>query len=167
MIFIGMGGNLPSAAGTPEETLRAAMARFPEYGLKLLRMSPLYRSAPIPESSQPWFMNMVVEIATVQKPRELLETLGKIETRFGRIRGGAHARNEPRTLDLDLIDYHGQVMETPELTLPHPRMHDRAFVLYPLCDLEPNWSHPVSRESITNFIMDMPSQRIEKLKKLI
>ena len=83
-----------------------------------------------------------------------LAALHRIEARFGRARG---IRNEARVLDLDLLDFDGQSNQNPSLMLPHPRMHQRAFVLFPLRELCPNWCHPVSGNSIDNLIAQLPS----------
>src|SRR5215469_4201826 len=140
MILIGMGGNLHSPVfGPPRETLTAALAAVEHEGISILNRSILYRSEPLPRASHPWFVNAVVSVATELGPRELLAVLQAIETRFGRIRA---ERNAARILDLDLLAYHGVVMQTPTLILPHSRLHERRFVLVPLVEIAPDWRHP-------------------------
>ena len=89
--------------------------------------------------SQPWFVNAVASLATDVGASELLAVLQRIETQFGRVRSERYAA---RTLDLDLLDHHCQVIETSSLVLPHPRLHERRFVLVPLAEIAPNWRHP-------------------------
>jgi 2-amino-4-hydroxy-6-hydroxymethyldihydropteridine diphosphokinase len=152
MILIAMGANLPSVAGPPQQTLHAALAALAEAGIALERRSPWYRSAPLPAGDQPWYVNGVISVATRLPPVELLDLLHRVEARFGRVR---RQRNEPRVLDLDLIDYNGELrQETP--VLPHPRLHERAFVLLPLADIAPDWRHPASGTSLAALIAALP-----------
>ena len=141
MILIGTGGNLDSPTfGPPRATLTAALAALEREGVSILERSSWYRSEPVPRSSQPWFVNAVVSAATGLGARELLAMLQEIETRFGRVRG---KRNAARILDLDLLAYHDLIMQTPTLILPHPRLHERRFVLVPLAEIAADWRHPV------------------------
>ena len=129
--YIGLGGNL----GQPLHTLREAIAALDAIaGTHLLRASSLWRTAPLGHSQQPDFINAVAELDSTLAPRALLEALHALEQRFGRERSFANA---PRTLDLDLLLYADDVVDKPGLTLPHPRMHERAFVLAPLVELAP------------------------------
>jgi 2-amino-4-hydroxy-6-hydroxymethyldihydropteridine diphosphokinase len=155
-ILIGLGGNLPSAAGAPAATLEAAVARLAWAGIVTLRRSRWFVSAPVPPSDQPWFVNGVVAVATALEPGALLAALHGIEALFGRIRG---APNAARTLDLDLLAYGDLVMPPAGSTaaaggptLPHPRLAERAFVLLPLADVAPSWHHPVSGRSLAALI---------------
>jgi 2-amino-4-hydroxy-6-hydroxymethyldihydropteridine diphosphokinase len=159
MILIGLGANMPSRAGEPAATLHAALAKLPELGISVTRVSSFYRSAPVPESSQPWFVNAVAEVKTALKPGELMQALLKVEKDFGRERG---VKNAPRLLDLDLLDYDGQVARDAELELPHPRLHERAFVLYPLRDLAPEWKHPDGKK-IAALVNELGAQKLEKI----
>lgn len=117
----------------------AAVARLPAIGAAIVARSPWYRSEPVPASDQPWFVNGVAEVATEMPPEELLARLLALEAQFGRERG---TRDAARTLDLDLLDYDARKCSTPDLVLPHPRLHERRFVLAPLCDIVPDWRHP-------------------------
>lgn len=144
MILVALGSNLPGPAGDPRQTLEAALAAMPSRGLRVVAVSPWYRSAPVPPSGQPWFVNGVAQVVSDDPtPARILARLHAIEAAFGRTRSGT--RNEARPLDLDLLDVHGIVRRPPEPPpeLPHPRMSERAFVLQPLCDLVPDWRHPV------------------------
>jgi 2-amino-4-hydroxy-6-hydroxymethyldihydropteridine diphosphokinase len=140
VILVGIGSNL-AARGyrSPQDTAMAAVAQLPAIGVAIVARSPWYLSEPVPASDQPWFVNGVVEVATELPPTELLARLLALETQFGRER---RTRDAARTLDLDLLDYDGRECATPNLILPHPRLHERRFVLAPLCDIVPDWRHP-------------------------
>ena len=140
MILVGIGSNL-AAPGyqSPQDTARAAVAALPTIGVAVVARSPWYLSEPVPASDQPWFANGVVVVTTELPPPVLLARLLALEARFGRERG---ARDAARTLDLDLLDYDGRLYATATLDLPHPRLHERRFVLAPLCDIAPEWRHP-------------------------
>ena len=153
MILIALGANLPSTAGGPQQTLEAALTRLEENGVHVAARSPWYRTAPVPVSDQPWFVNGVVRVETALDPADLLALLRRIEQEFGRRRS---VRNAARTLDLDIIDYDGRVENTPDLTLPHPRMQDRAFVLLPLADIAPQWRHPTLGKTVESLISSLP-----------
>ncbi len=142
MILIGVGANLPAKGyRTPLETCSAALARIAGE-CRLRRASSWYESAPVPVSRQPNYVNAVIEIETHVAPPALLGMLHGWEAEFGRVR---RRRNAARTLDLDLLDYHGLVQEPAAgPILPHPRMHDRAFVIVPLAEIHPDWRHPVT-----------------------
>src|SRR5579862_334808 len=134
MILIGLGANLPSTVGPPRATLEAALAALEKAGVKIVARSRWYKTAPVPVSDQPFFVNGVIAVETTLAPAELLALLQKIEAQFGRQRG---VRDAARTLDIDILDYDGRIEDGPGLTLPHPRMESRAFVLKPLAEIAP------------------------------
>jgi len=138
VILIGLGANLPSRFGTAAATLTAALEALGGEGIRVAACSPWYESAPVPASDQPWFVNGVAALATALPPADLLRKLHAIEQDFERVRS---VPNAARTIDLDLLDYEGQVSEGWPV-LPHPRLHERAFVLRPLLDIAPGWRHP-------------------------
>jgi len=143
LILIALGANLATERyGPPEKGLDAALRALKGKGIRVVRCSRWYCSAPVPPSDQPWYVNGVAVIETDQTPAELLACLLEVERSFGRRRAG---RNEARVLDLDLLAYGERVDDdvAEGLTLPHPRMHERAFVLRPLSEIAPDWSHPV------------------------
>ncbi len=129
--FIALGANLGDPVGQILQALEE-LARLPD--TRLLARSSLYRSRPVGEPDQPDYVNAVARLGTRLAPRELLAHCLAIEARHGRRRT---RRNAPRTLDLDLLLYDGLIMHEPGLTLPHPRMHERAFVLKPLAEIAP------------------------------
>ena len=154
MILIGIGSNLAAPpATTPLDTAQAALQALAAPHLQPIACSSWYESAPVPASDQPWFVNAVVMLAGELEPAVVLERLLAIEARFGRERG---ARNAARTLDLDLLDYDGLVMTTPSLSLPHPRLHERRFVLAPLCEIAPGWRHPQLNATAAELLARLP-----------
>jgi 2-amino-4-hydroxy-6-hydroxymethyldihydropteridine diphosphokinase len=132
---IAMGANLASRAGSPEATLVAAALRLESLG-RVMRRSSLYSTAPEGFHAQPRFVNAVVELETELAPCALLENLLAIEREFGRDRAASFA-NGPRSLDLDILLYGDLQISEPELTIPHPRLAERAFVLVPLNEIAP------------------------------
>jgi 2-amino-4-hydroxy-6-hydroxymethyldihydropteridine diphosphokinase len=163
MILIGLGANLPSAAGGPLDTCLAALERLSGHGVAIQAIAPWYESAPIPLSDQPWFLNGVARITTTLGPDELLEVLQDIEAAYGRLRTEANAA---RTLDLDLLAYGDLVRKAPAPILPHPRLHERAFVLMPLRDLAPDWKHPILGRTAAALAAGLaPGQLIRPLSK--
>lgn len=155
-IFIGAGANLAHPTyGSPRETLEAAFQELGRRGVQVLRVSPWYRTAPVPASDQPWYQNAVIEVGTNLGPDKLLATLHEVEEAFGRVRTVANAA---RTIDLDLLDFRGEIVpESPgRATLPHPRLATRAFVLRPLADLAPDWRHPVTGQPIQALLAALP-----------
>jgi 2-amino-4-hydroxy-6-hydroxymethyldihydropteridine diphosphokinase len=154
MILIGLGANLPSFVGAPDATLRAALAELASRGIGIVQVSPFYRSPAWPDLRDPAYANAVANIATELEPQELMARLHETETAFGRMRS---ARNAPRTLDLDLLDYQGLINDGPP-TLPHPRAVSRNFVLIPLRDVAPRWKHPVTGEGIDALIAALSAE---------
>lgn len=153
--FVALGANL----GDPAATVQAAigeLGRLP--GTRLVRASSLYRTAPVGLAEQPDFINAVAELATGLPAGELLTALLALENRFGRVR---QERNGPRTLDLDLLLYSDLVAATPDLTLPHPRLHLRAFVLVPLAEIAPGLALP-GRGSVAAWLPAVANQGIER-----
>ncbi|MBT5435341.1 MAG: 2-amino-4-hydroxy-6-hydroxymethyldihydropteridine diphosphokinase [Rhodospirillaceae bacterium] len=153
-VFVGLGANLPSELGSPLETLEEALRALVCAEVAVLRRSPWYESEPVPKSDQPWFINGVAELATSLAPSDLLARLHRIEADLGRVR---RERWEARVVDLDLLDYRGMVHDGPAPVLPHPRVHERSFVLLPLRDLAPDWCDPVSGTTIETLIARLPA----------
>lgn len=157
-IILGIGANLsPDGYETPQQGCVAAVEQLARYKIKILDQSCWFETAPLPISDQPWFTNAVLLAETKLSAAKTLAALHRIENQFGRTR---NQRNEARVLDIDLLDYGGMVSDIEDLTLPHPRMHERAFVLFPLCEVAPDWIHPVTRKSVTALIKSLPADQM-------
>ena len=156
MIFIGLGANLSSPAlGGPREACEAALHAMGRAGIGVIRRSRWYRSAPVPPSDQPWFVNGVAEVETALDPPPLLAALHRIEADFGRTR---EAVDGPRVIDLDLLAYGALVADGREgPILPHPRLHQRAFVLFPLQEVAPDWRHPLLGLAVSELVAALPA----------
>ena len=152
--LIAIGGNItPDGYDSLDDVMADALTALREEPLTITKLSRWYETAPVPVSDQPWFLNAVLQVQTKLAAADLLARLHQLEADFGRVR---KIRNEARILDLDLIDYEGTIFDQPDLQLPHPRMHLRAFVLYPIADVAPDWQHPVLQKSVTKLIDEMP-----------
>ncbi len=163
LILIALGANLPSRFGEPEETLKAAIKAIVAEGLEVLKVSSIWLTAPVPASKQPWYRNAVVSVQTNLNAGDLMRCLQKIEEDFGRERS---VKNAPRALDLDILAFNHEVHTGHDCVVPHPRMHERAFVLMPLAEVAPTWRHPVLALSVQDLINEMPEgQEIEISEK--
>ena len=136
-VYIGLGSNLADPHAQVERALRA-LAELPQ--IVLARRSQLYRSAPWGRADQPEFVNAAAQLQTGLSPRALLDALLAIERKAGRERDGM--RWGPRVLDLDILVYGDSVIDAPGLRVPHPHLHERAFVLVPLAEIAPELSVP-------------------------
>lgn len=154
MILIALGANLPGPHGGPRDTILAAHGALAGCNARILTSSRIWLTAPVPVSDQPWYHNQVVAVETDLKPLALLETLQDIERAFGRQQRAE--RNAARILDLDLIAYHDEIVDRPELIIPHPRAHERAFVLLPLREIAPEWVHPVLKTPLPVLLAALP-----------
>lgn len=155
--YIGLGANLPGPAGPPETALRAAAGELAALGA-VTGASSLWRSAPVgPVQDQPSFLNAALRLQTRLAPLALLQALLAVESRFGRTRS---LPKGPRTLDLDLLlmerDGAPVVMDDPALTLPHPELHRRGFVLASLCEFAPELRHPTLGSTLGGLLRALP-----------
>jgi 2-amino-4-hydroxy-6-hydroxymethyldihydropteridine diphosphokinase len=151
--YVGLGSNLGDRAGY----LLLAVRGMLDAGLDVIRLSSIYETEPVEYENQPRFLNMVAELrgSTLPAPEQMLARLLRIEYALGRIR---HVHMGPRTIDLDLLIYKEQRMETEFLILPHPRIASRRFVLVPLNELVPNLIHPVLGKSISELLASTKDQ---------
>ena len=155
--YVALGSNLRDPARQVRSGLEA-LARLPE--TRLVTRSSLYRTAPVGKPDQPDFINAVARLDTGLEPEALLQRLLDIERQHARVRG---ERNGPRTLDLDLL-LHGECrMESPGLTVPHPRMHERAFVLAPLAEIAPELDIP-GRGKVRELLAGLHAQGVARLE---
>ncbi|MBL4802123.1 MAG: 2-amino-4-hydroxy-6-hydroxymethyldihydropteridine diphosphokinase [Emcibacter sp.] len=185
MILIGLGSNLASnpdsnrggqELSSPRQVLKAALKEMPTCGITVKQVSYFYESAPVPMSDQPWFVNGVAAVETALSPADLLEKLHEIEHDLGRKR---HVRWEARIIDLDIIAYDDQILPSltlwaikakdlipDEIVIPHPRMHDRLFVLKPLMDICPDWTHPVLGKTVESMIGQASQDEDQSIRRM-
>ncbi|HEX6041487.1 2-amino-4-hydroxy-6-hydroxymethyldihydropteridine diphosphokinase [Longimicrobium sp.] len=158
-VLLGLGANL----GDPVAQLARAVEMLRTH-VHVDRVSSVYRTEPVGHADQPEFRNLVLAGRTALEPLALLREMQRIEDALGRRRT---FRNAPRTIDVDLLAYDGRVTDTPELVLPHPRLHLRGFVLHPLAEIEPGWVHPVLHLSAWRLLADATGlERVERMGPL-
>jgi 2-amino-4-hydroxy-6-hydroxymethyldihydropteridine diphosphokinase len=145
--FVGVGSNLGQKQ---DNCIRGIAALTSDGHSRLLNRSRLYRTAPVDYLNQDWFVNCAVQIETCLDPFELLAVLQDIQKNAGRVQD--IIRFGPRILDMDIIFFDVAVIEHPDLTLPHPRMHLRRFVLKPLCDMDPTLRHPILGQTVQQLL---------------
>ena len=159
--FIALGSNLRHPR---RQIARALAALRATPGIRVLAASPNYVTAPVGGAvPQPDYVNAVAEVATTLSPHALLREMQRIERAQGRVRGRATPRNAPRTLDLDLLLYGARRIRSRSLIVPHPRMHERAFVLRPLADVAPSQTIP-RRGLARRHLPDVRAQRIARTR---
>jgi 2-amino-4-hydroxy-6-hydroxymethyldihydropteridine diphosphokinase len=145
-VFVGLGSN----QADPRHQIETALSELGALGASVARVSRFYRTEPVGgDPSQPWYVNAVAEIAFRGEPLELLQVFRTIESRHGRLRS---ERNAPRTLDLDILLFGDRILDSDELTLPHPRFRDRRFVLVPLAEIAPEARDPSTGRTIRELL---------------
>jgi 2-amino-4-hydroxy-6-hydroxymethyldihydropteridine diphosphokinase len=154
MILVALGSNLPGPWGSPRQTIERATKELDRASIKVLLMSDLIETLPYGNINQPCFVNAVAQVQSHKTPEALMRSLHMLERQAGRKRG---KRWGARTLDLDLIDYHGLVRsristDIKPLVLPHPGALLRSFVLGPIAEIAPRWRHPISRQTAREAI---------------
>jgi len=148
-VYLSFGSNV----GKRESNLRAAIEALPAVGLRVTRVSAFYETEPVDYLEQAWFLNCVVEGETKKTAVELLRSLREIETRMGSKKLVAKG---PRLIDMDILLYGQETIETPDLQVPHPRMHLRRFVLVPLAEIAPEVIHPATNLTIRQLLRQTP-----------
>ena len=158
--FIGVGSNL----GIPSENCKKAITLINNHhSIKVMACSSLYHTEPIGNKNQPWFVNAALEVQTSLTVHELLQKLLKIEQQIGRIR---KMKWEARVIDLDILDYDGKILNSKTLTLPHPEMIHRRFVLEPLNEIAGSIIHPLKNKTILELLNNLPQkQMVKKFKQ--
>jgi 2-amino-4-hydroxy-6-hydroxymethyldihydropteridine diphosphokinase len=154
--------SLGSNLGDRLENLKKALEKLKDLGI-VEKASSVYETDPVGYLDQPQFLNMACLLATKLSPEELLKGLKMLEEEMGR---EASFRNAPRPIDVDIIFFNEIVFDSPDLTIPHPRMHERAFVLAPLAELVPEDIHPVLKRTVSDLVQTIDQSRIDKLSDL-
>ncbi len=154
-VYLSLGSNV----GNREHMLQGALVLLQGPDVRLLRISPVYETEPQDVKDQPWFLNLVVEAATDLPPLRLLTRVQKVERQLGRKRA---VNKGPRPIDIDILLVDDDVMRSPELTVPHPRMAGRRFVLEPLADLAPDLRHPLLQRTIRELLAATLTQQARR-----
>ncbi len=154
-VFIGIGSNLGDRRAYYQGAIEQ-VARLPK--TRVVRESSLYESEPLGEAST-WYINGVIEIETELNPQQLLRRLKAIERAMGREKKSRAKRWTPRTIDLDILFYNSQIIDTPSLKIPHPELHKRRFVLLPLSELAPNLIHPRLGVSVSRLLVTLKNNK--------
>ena len=150
IVHIGIGSNI----GNRQENCREAVRQLGLRGVKVVKQSSMIETEPWGVADQPRFINMAVEAETDYAPETLFTALKEIEAAMGRTEA---VRWGPRVIDLDILFYDDMVLDTPELKIPHPYLHERDFVLIPLAEIAPEKIHPVLQKSVRRLCSDLPA----------
>jgi len=153
-VVVALGSNLRGHYRSSRDLLEAALLRLPDVGLDVTRRSRWWRSAAWPDGAHPDYLNGVALVETSLSPGQVMDLLLRVEADFGRVRG---APNDPRTLDIDLIASGRIVVGEPDLIVPHPRAHERRFVMGPLAEIAPDWVHPVLGVTARVLALEAPT----------
>ena len=157
-IFLGIGSNL----GNRIINIEKAKLLLLDLGIKLISISNYYETPSWPNPKNPEFINIVLKVTCKHKPLEMINLCKIIEAKLGRKKS---PKNSPRVCDIDIIDFDGLVSKD-KLSLPHPRMHERNFVLFPLFDIEKNWVHPIKKISVKKLILSLSNKDIRSIKQV-
>ncbi len=163
MIYLNIGSNLPSEEGGRENNILKAISYLKKLNLNLIQISSFYQTPSYPNNSEPKFINLCIKLKSNLNASELLNEIKKIEKKLGRIR---IKKNEPRTCDIDIVDFNGEIIKNDELIVPHPRLHLRNFVIYPLKEIEPNWVHPIFNKNIDSFFQELEKNSHNEITRL-
>ena len=165
MIFLGLGSNLQSDFGDRYQNIDLAINYLKENNINLLQKSSFYESVSYPNKNDPKFINVVISVETSLNSGDLMSRLLFVEEKLGRKR---FKKNDPRTCDIDIIDFHEKIINIKlnnfELNIPHKKMTERNFVLYPLKEICPNWKHPKTKDSIDILIKNLKTSNNEITK---
>ena len=155
-VYLSLGSNL----GDRRANIERALQRLAESGVEVRRVSSLYRTEPVGYTAQAWFVNCTAQVATDLMPLQLVRRCQAIQREMGRRPG---PRNGPRLIDIDILLYENAVVHSAEVTIPHPRMAERRFVLVPLSEIAGDTEHPVTRQTVREMLASAPSAAVVKL----
>ncbi len=155
MIHLNIGSNLDSNHGSRFDNISLAINLLINSKIKIKKLSNFYETPSYPNQNFPKFLNVGIIIDFHKNYLDLLNEIKKIEKKLGRIKT---VKNDPRIIDIDIIDFNGEIKNTKKLILPHPKCHIRNFVLYPILEIDPNWSHPIFKKN-AQFLINKLSQK--------
>ena len=167
MIFLALGSNLTSSFGDRFENINLAISYLEGYKIQIIKKSNFYETHSYPNKENPKFINIVISIKTHLSPMDLMSVLFFIEEKLERKR---NKKNDPRTCDIDIIDYNSQVLDFKyknlNLTVPHKNLIFRTFVLMPLKEISPEWKHPITKENIRTIIDKLSEEDKKSILKI-
>ena len=167
MIFLGLGSNLPSKYGDRFANINLAISCLDGYGIKVIKKSSFYETPSYPNKENPKFINAVILVETILPPIDLMSVLIFIEEKLERKRG---KKNDPRTCDIDIIDYNSEILNLRynnlELTVPHKELTSRNFILFPLQEISPTWKHPKTKEIVSVLLQKLSEEDKNSILKI-
>jgi len=167
MIFLGLGSNLPSKNGDRFTNINIAISFLEAYGIKVIKKSSFYETPSYPNKKNPKFINAVILVETILPPIDLMSVLIFIEEKLGRKRS---KKNDPRTCDIDIIDYNSKILNLKynnlDLTVPHKKLSTRNFILFPLQEISPMWKHPKTKENISVLVKKLSEEDKNSILKV-
>ena len=167
MIFLGLGSNLSSKFGDRFVNINLAISFLEGYGIKVIKKSSFYETPSYPNKENPKFINAVILVETILPPSDLMSVLIFIEEKLERKRG---KKNDPRTCDIDIIDYNRQILNLRynnlDLTVPHKELTSRNFMLFPLQEISPTWKHPKTKEIISVLLQKLSEEDKNSILKI-
>ncbi len=159
MIHFNIGSNLESLYGSRHDIITTAINLLKDSKIKIKKISNFYETPSYPNNNFPKFLNVGLTLEYKNNNLSLFKIIKQIEKKLGRIKT---KKNDPRVIDIDIIDFKGEIKNTRELILPHPRCHLRNFVLYPILEIDPNWLHPILKKNVQYLINNLSQKsRIE------
>ena len=168
MIFLGLGSNLSSKYGDRFANINLAISSLEAYGIKAIKRSSFYKTPSYPNRENPKFINVVILVKTNLSPIDLMSVLIFIEEKLERKRG---KKNDPRTCDIDIIDYNSQILNLRynnlDLTVPHKELTSRNFILFPLQEISPTWEHPKTKEIISVLLQKLNDEDKNSILKIV
>ena len=167
MIFLGLGSNLPSKYGDRFANINLAISCLDGYGIKVIQKSSFYETPSYPNNENPKFINVIILVETTLPPVDLMSVLIFIEKKLERKRG---KKNDPRTCDIDIIDYNSQILNLPynnlNITVPHKELTSRNFILFPLQEISPTWKHPKTKEIVSVLLQKLSEEDKNSILKI-